>query len=43
MDFLMTSFGPYFQKSQSWIDISPPNIYVKEFLKWETFHMDFNN
>jgi len=48
MDFWMTKFGPYFQKSQyghfllDWYN-SPPNMYVKEFSRWEAFHMDFIN
>jgi len=47
MNFWMTKFGPYFQKSLSWsffyqIDISLPlNMYVKELSRWATFHMDF--
>jgi hypothetical protein len=42
----MTIFEPYFQKSQSWsffvglIYISP-NMYVKKFSKWATFHIEF--
>jgi hypothetical protein len=42
----MTIFEPYFQKSQSWsffvrLIFFPPNMYVKKFSKWATFHMDF--
>jgi hypothetical protein len=42
MDFLMTRFGPYFQKSQSWfffwIDIfSPLTCIIKSFLNGQPF------
>jgi len=48
MDFWMTRFGLYFQKSQSWsffvgLIFFLPNMYVKEFFTWAAFHMDFIN
>jgi hypothetical protein len=48
MNFWMTKFGPYFQKSPSWsfylLDWHPPpllDMYLKEFSKLVAFHMDF--
>jgi hypothetical protein len=48
MDFWMTIFGPYFQKSQSLsffvrLIFFSLNMYNKDFLKWASFHMDFIN
>jgi len=44
----MIEFGPYFQKSQSLsffvgLIFFPLNMYIKEFLKWATFYMNFIN
>jgi len=48
MDFQMTRSEPKFQKFQSWsffirLIFFLPNMYSKEFFKWETFYMDFIN
>jgi hypothetical protein len=44
----MTKFGPYFQKSESWLFFvglifSSHNMYSKYLKKWVAFHMDFIN
>jgi hypothetical protein len=46
MDSSMTKFGPNFLKSLSWLFFVgliffPPNMYVKFFFRWASFHMDF--
>ncbi len=48
MDFQMTIFGPYFQKSQSWsffvrLIFFSSNMCNKYFKKWAAFYMDFIN